>query len=304
MGVVAASGHPKYSGTYIPELWAPDWNVKFYDAAVVQAISNTNWQGLIKNQGDVVKIRQKADLVIRELQKGGTLKVQRPESSNVELNIDKAYYFNAILDDIDAVQSDMDLISAWNSDATEQMAKKIDTAVLQDIYDDVSSDNCGTTAGVDSNGFNFGTSGAPASVAKTDIIEFIVDGGTILDEQNVPNTKRWWVMNPLFIGMMKKSELRDASITGDTTSVARNGRVGTVDRFTFYSSNLLKAVSADLAWYMLFGHPAGLTFASQLVKNESLKSESTFGQLIRGLQVLGYKVNHSVALGTLYAAKA
>jgi len=42
MGVTAASGHPAYSGTFIPEVWSPRWNYKFYDACVVAAIANTD----------------------------------------------------------------------------------------------------------------------------------------------------------------------------------------------------------------------------------------------------------------------
>jgi hypothetical protein len=41
----------------------------------------------------------------------------------------------------------------------------------------------------------------------------------------------------------------------------------------------------------------GLTFASQFTKMETLRSESTFGTLMRGLQVYGYKVVNNVALG-------
>ena len=39
-----------------------------------------------------------------------------------------------------------------------------------------------------------------------------------------------------------------------------------------------------------FGHALGLTFASQMTKVETLRSESTFGTLMRGLQVWGFQV--------------
>ena len=34
----------------------------------------------------------------------------------------------------------------------------------------------------------------------------------------------------------------------------------------------------------------GLTFASQMTNMETLRSTSTFGDIVRGLQVYGYKV--------------
>jgi len=40
----------------------------------------------------------------------------------------------------------------------------------------------------------------------------------------------------------------------------------------------------------------GLTFASQMTEMESIRAESTFGDIIRGLQVYGYKVVKPEAL--------
>jgi len=40
----------------------------------------------------------------------------------------------------------------------------------------------------------------------------------------------------------------------------------------------------------------GFTFASQMTNMESIRSESTFGDIIRGLQVYGYKVVKPEAL--------
>jgi len=73
-----------------------------------------------------------------------------------------------------------------------------------------------------------------------------------------------------------------------------------IDRFTIYSSNLLPTgtlgglAAGETAVYA--GHSHGLTFASQFSKMETLRSESTFGTLLRGLQVYGYKVVDGVAI--------
>jgi hypothetical protein len=44
------------------------------------------------------------------------------------------------------------------------------------------------------------------------------------------------------------------------------------------------------------GHAHGLTFASQLTNVETIRSERTFGQILRGLQVYGRQVLDSKAL--------
>lgn len=45
MSYPAASGTPTYVGTMIPEVWAGKLLYKFYDATVLAAISNTDYEG-------------------------------------------------------------------------------------------------------------------------------------------------------------------------------------------------------------------------------------------------------------------
>ncbi len=47
---------------------------------------------------------------------------------------------------------------------------------------------------------------------------------------------------------------------------------------------------------IIAGHKMGFTFASQMTEMETIRSESTFGNIIRGLQVYGYKVVKPEAL--------
>ena len=54
---------------------------------------------------------------------------------------------------------------------------------------------------------------------------------------------------------------------------------------------------------IIYGHKSGLTFASQLLKNETIRSENFFGEKLRGLQVFGYKVIKPEAIGWMYAYK-
>jgi hypothetical protein len=99
--------------------------------------------------------------------------------------------------------------------------------------------------------------------------------------------------------------LKDASMTGEGSAVLRNGRIGVLDRFTLYlSNNLYSATDGSYtAYYCLFGTNSAITFASQMTKMESLRAESTFGDLVRGLNVYGFKIIKPEALGLLYCRK-
>lgn len=300
MSFPVAGGRPNYSGNFIPEIWSGKLIENFYDATVLAAISNTDYEGEIRNMGDTVNIRTTPEITIRDYVKGQTLTVENPDKPKLQLVIDKGEYFACVEDDVDRVQADINLMDTWSKDASERMKIKIDQRVLTDLLPDIAATNKGGTAGEQSASFNLGTTGAPLTVSKdgaggtTSVIDLIVDMGTVLDEANAPEGDRFLVIPAKMAGLIKKSELKDASLTGDGTSVVRNGRLGMIDRFTIYVSHNLYVDSGKYS--IIGGHKMGFTFASQMTEMESLRSESTFGNIIRGLQVYGYKVVKPEAL--------
>ncbi len=291
---VASPRTVDYSGNFIPEIWSGKLIENFYDATVLAAISNTDYEGEIRSFGDTVNIRTTPELTIRTYQKGMTLQVENPDKPKLQLLIDKGEYFAAVEDDVDKVQSDVNLMDAWSKDASEKMKIKIDQRVLTDMLPGISAVNKGATAGRISGNINLGVTGTPFAVTKTNVLDFIVDMGTVLDEANAPEGDRFLVIPAKMAGMIKKSDLKDASITGDSMSVIRNGRLGMIDRFTVYMSHNLYSASGEFS--IVAGHKMGLTFASQMTNMETIRSETTFGNIVRGLQVYGYKVVKPEAL--------
>lgn len=302
MAFPVAPGGANYTGNFIPEIWASKLIENFYDATVLSAISNTDYEGEIKQHGDKVNIRTTPELTIRSYEKGMKLMVERPDKPKVVLNIDQGEYFAAIEDDVDKTQSDINLMQNWSRDASEKMKIKIDSNVLTGMLPDISSQNMGATAGRISGNINLGTIGAALQVTKTNVLDYIIDAGLVLDEANSPESNRFMVIPAWMAALIKKSDLKDASLTGDGTSVLRNGRIGMIDRFTLYVSHNLNRVTdgGNLCFSAIAGHKMGLTFASQMTEMETLRSESTFGSIIRGLQVYGYKVVKGEALAKLY----
>ena len=301
MSYPVSPGRPNYSGNFIPELWSGKLIENFYDATVLAAISNTDYEGEIRQYGDTVNIRTTPEITIRDYVKGQTLTVENPDKPKIQLVIDKGEYFACVEDDVDKVQSDINLMDTWTKDASERMKIKIDQRVLTDILTGIASTNKGATAGEQTASFNLGTTGSPLSVTKDgaggtkSVIDLIVDLGTVLDEANCPEQNRFVVIPAKMAGLIKKSELKDASLTGDSMSVVRNGRLGMVDRFTLYVSHNLKVDSGG-KFNLIAGNKMGFTFASQMTNMETIRSESTFGNIVRGLQVYGYKVVKGEAL--------
>lgn len=308
-----ATGFPDLSGSsaYIPTLYASKLLIEFYKSTVFSEIANTDYEGQIKDQGDKVNIRMLPSITVRNHVKGQDLDYENPLPSYVSLNIDKGKYWAIDIDAVDEKQADIDYVTKWAVHASETLKISVDADVLGNIYDDVHASNAGATAGADSGNINLGTTDAVVGLTSSTIVNKIVDLGTVLDEQDVPEEGRWLVVPPWACGLIKQSDLKDASITGDATSPLRTGLIGMIDRFKVYRSRQLATASdtsdgstAVTATKMLFGHPSALTFASQMVKSETLPNPRAFGKLLRSLQVYGYKVVKPEAIGCLSAYNA
>jgi hypothetical protein len=236
---------------------------------------------------------------------GEGLTPQYPSRNSVTLAIDKAKSFNVALNTVDSRQSDLDLADVFANDGSMQLRIAADADMLETIPADVSADNSGTTAGADSQDLDLGSAASPRLLDKDNVIDLFVDMGQVLDEQNVSDEGRWVVAPPWVIALVKRSDLKIASLAGDGVSILRNGKIGEIDRFTTYQSrNVLRQTSPAVASYLMFGHSAGLTFAAQIVECQMIDNPSDFGYLIRGLMVYGFEAIEPSYIGTAAVAKA
>jgi hypothetical protein len=321
---------PSYSGTFIPTIWSSKLNAKFYAASVFADICNRNWEGDIQNLGDKVVINNIPSLTISDYVVGGNLSYQTPAPSTIELQIDRAKYFGFNVSDVLDYQAKPDLMDAFSNDAAEQMRIVIDsTAIYRTFYQGAAA-NRGATAGVKSGAINLGSDTAPVQSTATanTLLNLILGMAGVLDEQNVPDSDRWLVIDPVTRTQLMQSNLQQAYLTGDATSPVRNGLIGKIDRFSIYVSNQLPtapqtgATNANL-WVsgdgseistaagtfatskrraLIAGHTSAISFASQLTKTEQLRNPTDFGDLVRGLQVFGHKVTkpEALALAVVY----
>jgi hypothetical protein len=314
----AGAGVDAYKGAnkFIPDVWSGKMQVKFYAATCLTEVTNSDWEGEVKDVGDTVLIRSIPNITISTYQKGLALTSQVPASTPITLTVDKGKYFQVILDDVDKVQSDLKLMDAFSDDAGEQMKIACEVDVLANAPANAAAANKGNTAGAASANIRLGVAGTPCYVAKAAagagdgslvgapkaIVEHIVDMGQVLDEQNVPETGRWIVIPPSAANRIKKSDLKQVNFTGDDTSPIRNGKLGMIDRFTVYVSNNL--AKAGVEYTVIAGTRDAISWAAQLTKVESLRSPTTFGSLLRGLNVYGYAVTKPEALVTSVMAFA
>jgi hypothetical protein len=315
---------PAYSGTFIPTIWSSKLNQKFYTASTFAAVSNTNWEGEISGMGDKVIIQNIPDIAISTYVPGQGLNYQVPTPSTLELVIDQGKYYAFQVNDLLNLQAQPKLLDMFSNDAGMQMKVSIDSECFFATFTGAAAANQGGTAGAKSASFNLGTVTAPVNLAgATAAISTITAMAAVLDEQNIPESERFLLIDPVTRQALMNSNLQQAYLTGDSQSILRNGKIGMIDRFDVYvTNNLPRGASGGTTWtsgdgsqtvaaggthaqknrVIIAGHKSALTFASQFTKTETVRNPSDFGDFVRGVNVYGRKVvkPESLALAIVY----
>lgn len=312
-GPTRKTGYTSYDseGTskFTPIVWSKKMLRNFYETTAFMEMANTDYEGEIKSQGDKVMIRSVPDITINDYLIGGTLVYQVPDEANLELAIDQAKSWSFRLDDVDKVQSDLDLMNKFAADAGEKLKIAIDTNCLAYVVGKADATNRTNSAGAISGSIAMGATGTDGSNAVSITADtataVLVDVNTVLDEANIPSENRYATLPAWFCAALKKSDLKAADTTGDSTGVIRSGIVGVVDRTKIIQSNTLYTATEGTAqlFYCIAGTKEAMTFAAQLTKTESLLIPDSFGTYMRGLSVFGRGVVQPKAMVELVAVR-
>ena len=265
---------------FIPEVFSKKLQAKFYAQTILSEVTTNEYEGEISGLGNKVNIRTVPAVTVADY--SGSLSYADVTSGTVELDINKAKSYAFKVDDILRTQADIDFMNAAAEDAAQNMKIAIETDVFANVgagssLTDVNSSEAGTNAG--------------------NILGHILTAGKTLDQNNIPETERFMIIDPATAAIIKNSDLKQAYLTGDAESPLRNGNIGMIDRFTVYVSNNLP--SSGSVTTGLYGHPKAVAYASQMTNTETVRLESSFGDGVRGLAVYGYKVIIPTAIGEI-----
>jgi len=333
-------GSPDYASDsaskYIPSIYSALLVKKFYPQTLFGKISQTDYEGDIKDMGDSVYIRTRAKIETFKYKKGMVLPIQNPESPFVTLKIDQGEGFSFAIDRVDEFQSDIKLMNEWGDDASAQMKQVLDRNILVSMCaagaaaagkakatvtdydaDGLAYDNytiakgalvaggatakgttltAGTVAGT-----TMGLSDAAVSCATSaNIIKQILLYGRYLDENNAPEAGRFVVLPFWAMQTLKDigSQFAQVYATGQDKSPLMTGKIPGIDRFEIYGSNNLPASTEALeSTAVLFGCNYATTFATQITESRIIDNPFSFGKLMQGLQVYGSQIIKPALLG-------
>jgi len=318
---------PSYSGAFIPTLWSGKLLAKFYQNTMLSEVTNTDYEGELKNQGDTVRIRLAPSISISDYTVGQTLSYEVPTPIYQDMQVSKGKYFGVQVNDVLAYQSDMNLMNMFTEDAAKQLKIAIENEVFFNSFvtQGAATGNYGATAGKVSAAYNLGTDTTPIDQSTPEnVLKGILRMSTVLDEQNVPEDGRFLIISPYDRHLLMQSSIAQAYFTGDQSSTIRTGKIGMLDRFSVYVSNLLprgeagKALVAGLSAtsggaavtsakarrVMIAGTKAATSFAMTINKTEPLRNQTDFGDIVRGLAVYGRKVIKPEALAVAIVGSA
>jgi hypothetical protein len=263
-----------------PEVWNANLLVALEKSHVYGAagVVNRDYEGDIANYGDTVHITSLAEPTIGTYTPHTDITIEDVDDTDATLLIDQAKYFAFEVDDVEKRQ-------AFNGGRilTEQARKA--AYKLRDTAD-------AYVAGLMAAGVSAGNLVAEQTLAAAaDAYDLLVDLGTILDEDNVPDGGRWAVVTPAFYGLLLKDDRFVG--TGDAQAAATrvNGIVGEAAGFSIRkSNNAPNGPGAGAGKLIIAGYNGAVTYAEQINKTEATRKEKGFADIVKGLHLYGAKV--------------
>jgi len=289
------------NSSWLPEVFSKKVQVAFRKSAVAEAICNTDYMGEIAQFGDTVNIIKEPQISVNAYTRDLALSSTDLTDEELVLQVDQAQYFQFEVDDLEARFSHVN----WQQIASDNAAYK-----LKDSFD--SNVLSAAVTGATTN--TYGSASAPIDVGhdsgEVDPLNVLARLARQLDDNNVPEENRWVVASPSFYEELAQTSSKLMSVDynqGD--GGLRNGLVasGSLRGFKMYKSNNMPTVTGTGSYTgaalptVLAGHMSAISCAQSLSTVETVRSTTSFRDIVRGLLVWGRKVlrPESLALATV-----
>jgi len=195
------------------------------------------------------------------------------DTEGQKLKLDQSVYFGFQVPDIEEAQSNTSIIDTLTAQAKKSIEESID-AYLFGHYTEAAAANV------------TGSAEDPVLLDSVSVYaKFVALAKKLkLSGAMTSSDKGWVVVHPDVEELLLLSdEFSAPSATGDNTlSTGSIGRIAGLD--VFVSSNVGKVSDK---YVVLAGTQRAITYASQLTKIETIRSQSSFNSIVRGLYTFG-----------------
>jgi len=337
------------NGNFSPVIYSKQVQLAFRKKSVVEEITNSDYFGEISAMGDTVKIIKEPEITVKEYARGAQISPQDLDDEDFSLVVDKANYFAFKVDDIEEAHAHVNFGEMASNRAAYRLSDQFDQEVLgylsgwkQSSLNSIASAANTTVSGtkavssagtnelldsmlVDANDFNGGTANNSIVVkpraggdslntttANATPLAVIARMSRKLDQQYVPSSDRWLVVDPVFAELMKDEDSRlfNSDFGGQSNGLQNGLILNNVHGFKVYMSNNLPAkgngatgaTATGSTHYGVIcaGHSSAVATAEQINKTESYRDPDSFADIVRGMHLYGRKILKPEALSRAY----
>lgn len=199
----------------------------------------------------------------------GTVTFEGANTTSIDLLFNKAKYFAFGVDDIDKAQAAGDVMLPLATDLAYKIKDAIDSAVFTEAVAGAKTANV------------IGSKSTKKSITTPgEAYDFIVDLGTKLDENKVPQVGRFVIAPPEFVNLLAK----DVRVI-DNSQVLANG---VVQGMEVNGMQIIKTINVA-ANTVIAMHNSAVGYGKQIDKVEAIRLEAAFSDALKGLVNFGVK---------------
>ena len=267
---------------FIEKIWAKGIQTELERLHVFADGVNREYEGVIKNLGDTVRIKNvgKPTITVGDIATvGRDITLSDPEEvpdGAVSLVVDHYATFNYQVQDIDKAQGAGDVMDALNRETSEGLADTHDKFISELVLGDT--------------GVQLYNSGTAVALTYQNIFETLDAAQQLLYENDVKPTTGVTVIVPPWVHTL----LRQGYIKTDTdnSEMLKNGQVAQYGNMKIKMSNNVatKTVSSTKQWYIQMRTDRAIAFVNQATHLEPYRPEKKFSDAMKGLDLFGAKI--------------
>lgn len=261
---------------FIPTIWSETLYQEMDRHHIGVAHCNRDFEGDIREKGNVVKICGLENVDVYDYQKNTDMNTPDTlKDFSTDLVIDHAKYFNFQIDDIDRVQASPQLMKLAMANAAKALANTADYAIM-----------------------NMDTTNIPTLKMNVydptveSIFQNILYAREKLSAYSLPsNDELYLEVSPYIASLILRAQICTSS---DNNHLIETGSIGNILGCKVYVSkniSLTKAENVDYDVHRCFLRTKrAVTFAEQLSEIQAYRPERRFADAIKGLYLFGFKV--------------
>ena len=272
------------TGGFTPELWSDKININLDSYGAYNDIVNRKYEGEIKKKGDKVYFYTYGDLTVKDYDPTNSsftgLEYEDPQGNKQALEVNQQKYIGFLVDDIQDVQSNVDLVNGYTNRMSVAFANTKDAYIHG-----LATAGAGTKLH-DTSAITLTKDNVWAEVCTLE--EKLAEKNAITKNGLDYNGKRpALVVTPKFRSILEQCSNFFANGFGE--KVLRTGQIGRIGAFDVFLSTNIKTVTVSTAksQTIVALTSDAIMFADQITKTETLRDVKQIGDYVRSLMVYG-----------------